>query len=240
MFAAPGQRDAQREQLSTAGWRRLKAALFLARPRRRVGCHRKPPGQRCLCPQARGTRQTWIPPTFFRAKQPESLCTGSQALLKSHNPLKTRKRRNARPSRKLWGGLTGIRLRNVEGSAEMFPTSSTAPLDTPRCGGLLPHHLLLFSTSQTSGFSQPCTSTPGLDPSLGVEPSPNGIAGTTKHQQPHAQPWGAAGLGGERKAGGKRRGGNSALPCCHCQICFGFAKRTLNKIGQGLLLFRQE
>lgn len=32
MFAAPGQWDAQRERLSTAGWRQLKAALFLARP----------------------------------------------------------------------------------------------------------------------------------------------------------------------------------------------------------------
>lgn len=83
VFAPTCQQDAQWEQHSTAGWRQLKATLFLALPQHGVGCHRAATNRRDRgasvlgLARASGTHQTWIPPTFFRAKQPESVLTGS-------------------------------------------------------------------------------------------------------------------------------------------------------------------
>lgn len=44
MLAPTRRRDAQHQQHNTVGWRQLKAALFLALPRRWVGRHRAPAG----------------------------------------------------------------------------------------------------------------------------------------------------------------------------------------------------
>ena len=161
------------------------------------------PGQRCLCPRA---RQTWIPPTFFRAKQPESALPGGEALPKPSTSLKTCKRRSSRPSRKLRGGLTGIQPRIS--CLQPAANPGTALPGTPGCGGLLPHRRLLSPSLRAAVSPRP-------DPSPGIAAQRHR---TTERRQPPRSPLalfspgGLLGWGGEGKAGGKGGGGEQCPP----------------------------